>query len=95
MTLFTFRILVALVDFCNSLLFVPETNLNTGKHAFFEAVSTIWNQLHITIKSSEIIATFCKKKLKTICFELAFSPQMFGGSTVFHTPVMNLAYPGL
>ena len=59
-------------------LFVPETNLNTGKHAFFEAVSTIWNQLHIT--SSETIATFVKKKLKKNLFELAFSPQMFGGS---------------
>ena len=37
---------------------VPKTKLNIGKRAFSVAAPTIWKQLLIMIKSSEIIDTF-------------------------------------
>ena len=52
-------------------LFVPK--LNIGKHAFSVAAPTIWNQLPITIKSSETIDTIRKKnEVKTYLFEIFF-----------------------
>ena len=48
---------------------VPKISLNIGKRAFSVAAPTIWNQLAITIKSSETIDTF-HKKLKTYCLKL-------------------------
>ena len=39
--------------------FPPKIKL---KHAFSAAAPTIWNQLPITIKSSETVANFCIKK---------------------------------
>jgi len=54
--------------------------MSIGKRAFSVAVATVWNQLSIMIKSSEIIAIFCKNKLKTYLFEIAFPPSLFGGS---------------
>ena len=39
-------------------LFVPKPKLNIGKRAFSVAASTFWNQLPITITSSETIAIF-------------------------------------
>ena len=45
-------------------LFVPKHKLDIDKHAFSVAVPTISNQLPITIKSSETIATF-RRQFKT------------------------------
>ena len=42
-------------------LIVPKIKLNFGKCVFSVAVPTIWNQLPITIKSSETTATFRNK----------------------------------
>ena len=52
---------------------VPKTKLNIGKRAISVAAPTIWNQLPITVKSSESIGTF-RKKLKTYLFEITFLP---------------------
>ena len=49
---------------------VSNTNLNIGKGAFSVAAPTIWNQLPIIIKSSEIVATF--HKTLDICLKLLF-----------------------
>ena len=45
--------------------------LNIGKRAFSVVVLTIWNYLHITIKSYESMATF-RKKVEIYLFEIAF-----------------------
>ena len=54
-------------------VFVHKTMLNTGKRACFVATLAVWNQLPITTKSSETIAT-SHKNLKTDLFEIAFPP---------------------
>ena len=41
--------------------FVPKTKMNIDKRAFSVAAPTIWNQLPITIESSETIDTFRKQ----------------------------------
>ena len=50
-----------------------KTKLNIGKRAYSVAAPTIWNQLHIAIKSFETIGTF-RMKLKTYLFEIALTP---------------------
>ena len=45
-------------------LIVPKTKLNLGKHAFSVAAPRVWNELPISLKTSETIAIF-RKKLKT------------------------------
>ena len=45
-------------------LIVPKTKLNLGKRAFSVAAPRVWNELPITLKTSETIAIF-RKKLKT------------------------------
>ena len=52
-------------------LIVPKTKLNLGKRAFSVAAPRVWNELPITLKTSETIAIF-RKKLKTYLFQLAF-----------------------
>ena len=42
-------------------LIVPKTKLNLGKHAFSVAVPRVWNELPITLKTSETISIFRKK----------------------------------
>ena len=42
-------------------LIVPKTKLNLGKHAFSVAAPGVWNELPITLKTSETIAIFRKK----------------------------------
>ena len=39
---------------------VPKTKLNLGKHAFSVTVPRVWNELPITLKTSETIAIFHK-----------------------------------
>ena len=56
-----------------SQLIVPKTKLNLGKYAFSVAAPRVWNELPITLKTSETIAIF-RKKLKTYLFQLAFPP---------------------
>ena len=56
-----------------SQLIVPKTKLNLGKRAFSVAAPRIWNELPITLKTSETIAIF-RKKLKTYLFQIAFLP---------------------
>ena len=51
-------------------LIVPKPKLNLNKRAFSVWV---WNELPITLKTSETIAIF-RKKLKTYLFQLAFPP---------------------
>ena len=48
-------------------LIVPKTKLN--KHAFSVTAPRVWNELPITLKTSETIATF-RKKLKTFILKL-------------------------
>ena len=52
--------------------------VNIGIHVFFIAATTICNQPLITIKYSETIATFCKKKptSKHICLKLHFRHKL-------------------
>jgi len=47
-------------------LFIQNIKLNIGKHAFAIPASTIWNQLFITLKSSETIANVRKQTLNII-----------------------------
>ena len=54
-------------------LIVPKTKLNLGKRAFSVAAPRVWNELPITLKTSETIAIF-RKKLKTYLFQIAFPP---------------------
>ena len=54
-------------------LIVPKTNLNLGKRVFSVAAPRVWNELPITLKTSEAIAIF-RKKLKTYLFQIAFPP---------------------
>ena len=42
-------------------LILPKTKLNLGKHAFSVAAPRVWNELPITLKTSETIAIFRKK----------------------------------
>ena len=49
-------------------LFVTMTKLGSGKCAFSVAAPTVWNQLPIAIRSSETIATFCKKNQMNLLF---------------------------
>ena len=42
-------------------LAVPKTKLNLGKRAFSVAAPRVWNELPITLKTSETIAIFRKK----------------------------------
>ena len=42
-------------------LIVPRTKLNLGKRAFSVAAPRVWNELPITLKTSETIAIFRKK----------------------------------
>ena len=44
-----------------SQLIVPKTKLNLGKHAFTVAALWVWNELPITLETSETIAIFRKK----------------------------------
>ena len=54
-------------------LIVPKTKLNLGKRAFSVAAPRVWNELPITLKTSETIAIF-RKKLTTYLFQIAFPP---------------------
>ena len=79
--------LVTLVHFSDisrtlrtSISFVPKTKLNIGKYAFSVAAPTIRNQLPITIKSYETVATVHKKTYKTHLFEIAFPLYIFSSS---------------
>ena len=64
--------LICLLDLTQTChIFVPKSKLNVSKSAFSVAALTIWNQLPITIKSSETIAISCKKP-KNICSKLPF-----------------------
>ena len=49
-----------------SQLIVPKTKLNLGKRAFSVAAPKVWNELPITLKTSETIAIFRKKKKTSI-----------------------------
>ena len=42
-------------------LIVPKTKLNLGKHVFSVVAPRVWNELPITLKTSETIAIFRKK----------------------------------
>ena len=55
-------------------LIVPKTKLNLGKCAFSVAAPRVWNELPITLKTSETIAIFRGKKLNTYLFQIAFPP---------------------
>ena len=54
-------------------IIVLKTTLNLGKRAFSVAAPRVWNELPITLKTSETIAIF-RKKLKTYLFQIAFPP---------------------
>ena len=56
-----------------SQLIVPKTKLNLGKRAFSVAAPRVWNELPITLKTSETIAIF-RKKFKTYLLQIAFPP---------------------
>ena len=56
-----------------SQLIVPKTKLNLGKRAFCVAAPRVWNELPITLKTSETIAIL-RKKLFTYLFQIAFPP---------------------
>ena len=43
-----------------SQLIVPKTKLNLHKRAFSVAAPRVWNELHITLKTSETVAIFQK-----------------------------------
>ena len=47
-----------------SQLIVPKTKLNLGTRAFSVCAPMVWNELPITLKTSETIAIF-RKKLKS------------------------------
>ena len=47
-------------------IFVSKTNHNIGNHDFSVAASNVWNQLLITIKSSETLATFIKNHVHVL-----------------------------
>ena len=53
-----------------SQLFVPKTKFYLSKYAFSVAVPWIWNELLITLKTSET-SYFPKKKLKTYLFKIS------------------------
>jgi len=57
------------------LSFVPTAKLSIGKGAFSVAAPRIWNQLHITVKSSESMATF-RKQIQNIF--VALTRECFG-----------------
>ena len=52
-------------------LIVPKTKLNLVKHAFSVAAPTVWNELPITLKTSETIAIF-RKNSRYIYSKLCF-----------------------
>ena len=54
-----------------SQLIVPKTKLNLGKRAFSVAAPRVWNELPITLKTSETIAIF-RKKTQDIYSKLHF-----------------------
>jgi len=63
--------------FPNNVLFLKVSSITTDKHAFCVAAPTTWNQLPITIISSETIAIF-KKKPHINMFEIVVAPYIFG-----------------
>ena len=56
-----------------SQLIVPKTKLNLGKRAFSVILPIVWNELSITLKTSEP-NNYLPKKLKTYLFQIAFPP---------------------
>ena len=62
-----------------SQLIVPKTKLNLGKHVFSVAAPRVRNDLPITLKTSEAIATF-QKKLKNYLFQIASSVVPHSGN---------------
>ena len=60
-------------------LIVPKTKPNFDKRAFSVAAprARVWNELPITLKTSEAIAIF-RKKFKIYLFQIAFQPLIFG-----------------
>ena len=56
--------------FQNNLLFL-KPKLIIGKRAFTVAAPTTWNQVPVTIKSSETVPTF-RKSSKHICLKMHF-----------------------
>ena len=58
-------------------LIVPKTKPNFDKRAFSVAAPRVWNELLITLKTSEAIAIF-RKKFKIYLFQIAFQPLIFG-----------------
>ena len=55
-----------------SQLIIPKTKLNLGKPAFSVAAPRVWNELPITLKTSETIAIFQKNNSKHIYSKLHF-----------------------
>ena len=53
-------------------LIVPKIKLNLGKRAFSVAAPRVWNELPITLKTSETMAIFRKKNSRHIYSELRF-----------------------
>ena len=74
-------------------LIVPETKLNLGKRAFSVAAPRVWNELPITLKTSETIATF-RKKTQDIFIPNCISTINLGWSLVlimtFERPCLRL-----
>ena len=66
-----------------SQLIVPKTKLNLGKRAFSVAAPRVWNELPITLKTSETIAIFRKKLIYSKLHFYHKCPVVPGSDTDF------------
>lgn len=54
-------------------LAVPSSETKQGEVAFSHSAARYWSQLPVEIRSASTVASFKKKKLKTVLFSIAFN----------------------